>query len=1399
MISKIIIITKPINANIYLRSSLLMQEIIIKNLNLKPNHITNMNTVHYLNDLSNKDNLKLLEKSLHKREDFLDKNTVDKVANDINNDRPILFLANYVCNHYLKNCAQLLLIGHTYCGSKTAVILDKIDIYADLFCAQECINHNAYSEANISVNVGIVKQLLVDSADFKLFYNDANNLIKQHDILKQKYICKQIFQVGSQEYYIGIRVYFKTEKLLKSFVYEAYKNENILVASYNETKLFERIGAQYGIYIGAWSVLKKYRHNNESYFSTKAKYNLYVDIDNYLPANISILQEYNFNVDLLQVKSLYMYFDIETTEMSDRPINNNNTILSETNHIFNIGVTIAFENDKKKSLVNYGIINFADGNLHKIDGDNNSITYVTTSHLDNLLVFMLMIKNLQPDFIAGYNILDFDLPQILMTLRVNNLFDYFYSEISLLNIDNYESLNDCKIIDGCKYLFKKSKDSSSANYTFWNKVYTTSDVSGITSIDASHGENRIRMPGKLKQFKIKNGVDPNYHYMEIPGCILLDVYLISWKKHPNDNVRGGKMDYYLKKYGIKQKLDMPYWKIWATYKQTKFDASTALSAAMNDIREYCIYDAFAAKLLIDSYDYMMEKRKYCEFVYFPLQSNIYKADTSKVESGLRYTLYQNDFIAIEHKFSESDIFTKYKKVIMESNQNLKHYHITEHAPKNKGGYCAIHYSGKVTALYKGHRFVMPVEAEDFSSLYPSIEETYNMCLSTIVTKKEFCKESIQYHDFTSEDFDPYYNKYKIYVKKHNNDRSKYGILPLFLSNMKIERNKIKAAMNASNDITDRILKEFQQKNPYNDNDYASAKDYISYCRQYLFDNNDEYRTASINFTNQNQGQNAVKVTMNSTYGYTDYEQSLFYAPIIAMLTTYFGRQYIQYANEICEQHGKVVLYNDTDSVYFHHSVEIFADIFDRYLSGELTKLQLNKKLVRRSIKHSSARSTLNYYYADKLKKFPGDKKILANLNDKTKTFEDILNESYINRSGSNILKQVREETLFPAVFLMKKKYFGKIHHTEYVDKYGMANLLIRGLASRSGACTGFLRQFIESLYFKIIDEDEIEIKDLIMKLLNELYDYKITDDNLHLFEKVGRYKANKKNSVHELVARIKHNYEVTLDKELKELYKIPSELESVYYIYTKPKNSITVKGTNLAINKGDSAEYKEVISYLKLEVDLDDYIKSTLSTCAQFLTYDKSSDLYVEGITNKDYVAAIKKHLEKYCKEISKNSAYEKNKVEYKKKYKQFFSSNIKAIYNDLRIIYPSIYYLLHEMINFDYNANFHEMIKVKLLNYANNIGAIKMSGAKYISDYREQSRRYFNNQLSIFDTFEKYINKIRDEFANDLLECIKNALENNTVIQIPELLHEEYIELYSKQLKQYMYSLWFNNRAKLC
>lgn len=1289
------------------------------------------------------------------RSSLLDKAEVDRSISRINSGLPVAYVANYVKDYPINRTAglQIMTFGHLTCGTKIGVLINGIKLYMDLLPMNIVLADFENEEKAVLLAMdreGVTDERIAysqvkDFPMFRSFAKQANMFSKTSHSSGMDIIYKKIFNVGFQPTFVGYRIYYNSITSLRNAVYEknnansAYMNQELFVASYSTSNIADLVGARQDKYFGSWMALTKYtKITGGSDGFSKLKYNLSINVNDYVKVTDFGCEKLGVPDSVFNIyKSVHLSLDIETADvgkMEDiKSENSNKGILSESNAIFNIGCVVALEKNKPALRIN--IINtqakpYVIKKVYKALAVPGQLTIVTTSCKETLEAFIKIVKELTPDFIYGYNSLDFDIPQLLLSLRYYNLFDLFYEEVSLARSDSPFSY---------KHVYKNGKFEyrhNESGYTHWSNISTTSLVSGISG---SHKYNDVRLKlnnAKLPSLKIKQMMK-NYHYVDIPGIIMLDVMLISWKQYPNDNNKGG-MNYYLDKNKMKTKLDMPYYKIWLFYSMSgKYDIcaipteieeryylgdeeiSKAVYNAMDGLSllanfqlivEYCSYDAEAAMLLINTYNFMSTKRKFCELVNLPLERIINRADGSKVENSLRRTLVKNNYVFIEECLNMGDTegFSAGKiKRIIDMNPNMMHYHIKQKAPINTGGHVAIHRNGRIKVTFiidgKPYLFDIPIDALDFASLYPSIIMAFNLCYTTIIFDVKIVDYVRKYmphvkiHELLASELvseskfpvqmNEYYSRYyklasfkdsTIYILQHSNEKSKYGIFAQNMGAFFDARGKTKANMNKADELAGEIIEKRISDNSFIDLHAKYLADggklnIKEFAEKYSLENDSDYVNYKITHCNENLSQLCVKVAMNTVYGTLDYVESPIYSPLIASIITFYARRYLSYSNEFCIRHGRTPVYNDTDSTYYYHPLEIFQSTVEKYVRGKITKKEFDRKMVHKSIKNSCDTYSLTKFYKDKIRllteDIPEDKidyvkieRLKAKIAgiEPGEQFADLINKSFAEKSGGPFLKQVREETLYPAVFCMLKKYFGLVHTTKYIDKYSMSDVLFRGIKIRVANVNKFEKNFTWEIIRRIIDEGR-DIREIIFEQLDKSFNYEVNYSDLSVFENTARYKSKGgKADLQGMIKRFERTRNYVGDPKLHYLLRTPFELENVYYVFVRNNEPYTITGLVNNPKRQDLNEYSDVVKYIYeknkplgspyMEVDLLRYITGTASTCAQLLTYDTSFG-YVDGMKSKDYAPKIAKYIVKYCKNRYAESilaAHEENKL-YKK------------------------------------------------------------------------------------------------------------------------------------------------------
>ena len=160
----------------------------------------------------------------------------------------------------------------------------------------------------------------------------------------------------------------------------------------------------------------------------------------------------------------------------------------------------------------------------------------------------------------------------------------------------------------------------------------------------------------------------------------------------------------------------------------------------------------------------------------------------------------------------------------------------------------------------------PIAGLDFASLYPSIMIAKNLSHDSFVPPEQERIPGIEYEDIIWENENEKYHF--TFVKRE----SFQGILPEILDRLWKERKKIKKEMKKESGIKKMVL---------------------------------------------NGKQLAIKVTMNSIYGFCGATTGMLPCKPIAACTTAVGRQLISETKSLAEKWypGSVGVYGDTDSVY----------------------------------------------------------------------------------------------------------------------------------------------------------------------------------------------------------------------------------------------------------------------------------------------------------------------------------------------------------------------------------------------------------------------------------------------------------------------------------------------------
>lgn len=1147
------------------------------------------------------------------------------VENQLSAKDSLLFMPTDVMEYFGD---RLLLTGCLLSGAKASVLLTNVPHFFDVFPGKLLNKTEIYTETVFDKDI---KLLIGTSKEFAEFIGYVNNIKLRFEVQSVEYIRKKIYNIG-KEYHIGVRFYFRSPKERSKTLTECLQHPPLFVTS-NYTSVSNSAFIYHNIYSGYWMTINNYICNTYDpkdrtfgKYQTKAKYNFTCNFHEFKKS------ENEKDLKLFLGHNLIMTWDIETCEVKDdNEIKEKYAggIINPENQVFNIGIVISDTSQDKKELLRIGIFRPCVEKYIKLD--NKDFDIMCRTQTEVIMAFAKIIASFQPDFMVTYNGNGFDIPIILLQARLCKIFDQFYCMTSILTSDTIEGKSyNSKY--GCYY-------TKNGQYTFWSKINTTFAVSGIPD-----GNSHPRSHQSLKEFKLEAELSEKYHYWTPPGCVNIDLLMTAKKAFPKEASKS--LSNILKKKKVPQtKDDLPYSEIWLRWKDSYryFDTPTKEQLQLlTEIDTYCKQDCWCTYLLLCSFMLIAEKRAMCQYTSLSITTNIYQADGIKVVSGVGRLCSTQNYVYIE-RFLEA-------KYLRYDCTHLR-YHLIPTKYHNQGAIVEIYRTGKIYHYHEKYgNVIMPLEANDAASLYPNCDIAKNLSPENFVFSRPANiddYEELYLPDLPDGIIQEFGIQNKtVWVYMHKNNPSRYGILPTYLVALFNDRKKIKAEMFAKMIQQEEMMEHF--KKLYPKDQFLVQNNYLNLTKIQQDSAYDKYMNANIGtryhelseeILTLNAYQLVVKIKMNTVYGCAKYENNILYCYLIAHVITKFGRETITEANRITVSLGGTLCYNDTDSVYFYHAIEKFADILDSGVTGEA----LEKKMVHRSMKLTFGRARLIEWYSDKYFKLIGQKPRRVTydelleltvgykfhskvVNLPAKGFNDILNGALKEFSGGDRIEFMREETLYPAVFLTKKKYFGRKHEWSYVPEITLATLLSKGVSSVARNTTDILRTFNNSIMLEILVSKEIDCEKIVFDRVKELY---LTTNDPKKFVKNYVYKPNVQNIlVQSFVKRMKK-----LHSADPELYRLPNPLEIIGLILTKPDYYYNLNGNNKKHAKSDNSEYLSVVQKQGLKIDKEHYLASMYSTCAQMLTY-KKYEFYEEGLSIKEYKKRIQaKRVVPYFKE----------------------------------------------------------------------------------------------------------------------------------------------------------------------
>ncbi|RIB20196.1 hypothetical protein C2G38_2035463 [Gigaspora rosea] len=259
--------------------------------------------------------------------------------------------------------------------------------------------------------------------------------------------------------------------------------------------------------------------------------------------------------------------------------------------------------------------------------------------------------------------------------------------------------------------------------------------------------------------KINPNLDFESSFLKLPGCVPIDICASFSQLHPRSEKRSLK--FFLEKYSLSDKADMPISKLWKYYLKAKNGISNSSIKNMHEIINYCSTDALRCQELIVKCNIINDYREVASIAYITLFDSHYYGIGMKVGNLLGAEAWAQD-ILFSMKTSDQKASEKFPEAYV--------------FPPEKG--------------FENKR---PVTGLDFASLYPSIIMTYNLSpkkmVSILSEVDKLHRENKVLHSIKFK-----YNGKLVqaWTIQHENKSDQKGLFPKILATLLSMRNEIKA-------------------------------------------------------------------------------------------------------------------------------------------------------------------------------------------------------------------------------------------------------------------------------------------------------------------------------------------------------------------------------------------------------------------------------------------------------------------------------------------------------------------------------------------------------------------------------------------------------------------------------
>jgi DNA polymerase elongation subunit (family B) len=1187
---------------------------------------------------------------------------------------------------YKNRTYKLRLTGFTETGIKTSIIVDDIEIYFDILC-------DHYEGDSLF--------------DFKDPINDLEDIFRENniDIIKIDDIYAYPLFGYNDRKKLFKRVYTNNTTDRKNAI-EAVRKKGYITASDDLSCYYRKVSRDYLLKYADWLHIQKH--------------NVKVIGNRFAIGNVSIRNVKNYTGpitgNLKKDKLLVMTWDIET--YSDSNTGEVPKPERAGDIIFMICCSFHWGLDFVDTEPLYKVC-IVDKELEPADVKHKVHTIVCQNELNIIKAFGLLVHNLMPDVIIGFNDHDYDWNFLLERSKMYGILAWLYNKMSLI-----------------------TKKTLTDSYAYERMV-------------------------QRRAVKISPSETMFSKYFRCVGLVPIDIRVCFKKIHKKEEItKGSSLNFYLKINKLDQKVDLPHTKMFKIYENDDIKG-------MDLVRYYCIVDSISCFKLFAKQLVLSTLRENANLSYIGIFDEYINAGSMKIRNKIiadaqkfgilcpnitREKIFSKDdkfagahvfdpikgleskrpVIPLDFKSLYPNIFIGFnlspEKFISDPdlaqdliNRGYNLYHIDfDFKNQHYDAWFVRHNCTDFTPELTGES-----RAKSYGLIPTILRGLFASRVSIQKQQKAMGLEELKDHEITDEmrfEYDRLEIKQKA-IKIFMN--SIYGVSgmdinPLFLLEQAVATTKTGRML-----IT--TVADYVRKKGFT----VKYGDSVAKWTQVMISNSSDHEILAIEDIAKKYGDNKWKrfndridcekeycelpIKVWSDKGWTKAHRIIRHKlhhtkKMIRVTTKNYSHVDVTDDHSLLLSNGKMISPKDLkvgDRIMHHPLPKEFKSIeiekkHDDNVVVSLKEINYSNNDyvydfttdnhhfaagVGNIIVHNTDSVYLtapDHYYVEldklyesgQLDKIDYWSKLVELSQQIAYNIRDETNEFLKNVVGNSHIKMEDEEIKFPCMFTGKKKYAG-IKHEGKPDFYPK-KWFIRGIdiiKEGQPQIAIDIGQRIMKRIFDPLKPDNLEVIQIVeeefIDAIKNKEQWSIND-----FVQSDAYRPTKDNkTVKRFVERMKllHEKEKEENKRITEaggqpieyLYEPPSPGERFKYIVTKQTEFFDIKGKKITLKKGDLMHYVHVVEKLNLPIDIAEYLRSkVISVGARFINFYPQfqpkkeinpDDLDDESDTEEDLSAADKyaqKEAKKYLENILKQfTAPKVDHHKYKRAYKEIEKS----------------------------------------------------------------------------------------------------------------------------------------------